>query len=52
MRELRRVLGLRNVVLFNIAAIFALRGVTTASKLGPPAALHAAPGAGDGLSRW
>lgn len=36
---LRRTLTLRDVVLFNIAVIFSLRGMATAAKMGPPSIL-------------
>ena len=37
MPQLKRVLTLRDVVLFNIVAIFGLRGMSTAAKMGPVA---------------
>ena len=33
--QLRRVLGLADVVLFNVVVIFSVRGMTTAAKMGP-----------------
>jgi glutamate:GABA antiporter len=35
--QLRRVLGVTDVALFNVVAVFAMRGVTTAAKIGPMA---------------
>ncbi len=38
--QLRRVLGLTDVVLFNIVVVFSLRGMATAAKMGPAAILY------------
>lgn len=37
--QLKRVLGLTDVVLFNVVVIFSVRGMTTAAKIGPASVL-------------
>ncbi len=36
-RELRRALGLGDLLLFNVTVVFSLRGIATAAKMGPAA---------------